>query len=94
MKILSKSDHKTDFYLFSWLVFGGTSSKTSPRLDSCYGVSAEVFFFFFLCACVLVCVCVSSFERARAASAVRWRLMVIAVSRLAFWVESARVGVE
>lgn len=42
-----------------------------------------------LCVCVcLVCV------RACAVRAVRWRLMVIAVSRLAFWVESARVGVE
>lgn len=37
--------------------------------------------------CVSVFLCVSVFARARAVSAVSWRLMVIAVSRLAFWVE-------
>lgn len=46
-----------------------------------------VYVFFFLHVC-LWCV------RAHAAKAVRWRLMVIAVSRLAFWVESVRVGVK
>lgn len=43
-----------------------------------------------MCVCLRVCMCV----RACVATAVRSRLMVIAVSRLAFWVESARVGVE
>ena len=55
------------------------------RVRLCVCVRTRLFVF--VC---LQCVCV----RARAVTAVRWRLMVIAVSRLAFWVESARVGVE
>ena len=71
-----------------------------PRVRVCVCVCLSplcVFVCVYVCALprVRLCVCVSRLcVRARAASAVRWRLMVIAVSRLAFWVESARVGVE
>lgn len=68
-------------YLFSFFITELFSVKTSaiPVLEfrrlSC------------VCVCVSVFLCVPLFARARAVSAVSWRLMVIAVSRLAFWVE-------
>lgn len=64
-----------------------------PRLFPFRSVSGACVYVL-LCVSVGVCACVHARVRAHAAFAVRWRLMVIAVSRLAFWVESARVGVE
>lgn len=58
------------------------------RVSVC--VSLPVCVSMYVCVLARVYVCVRAFV----ATAVRSRLMVIAVSRLAFWVESARVGVE